>query len=89
MPNGRYTTLYSPDFSAYHRANYGSNGHAFSAAHRCAAHRHHPTTTDGNTGTGLGLTICKSIVDRYGGRIDVTSEPGHGACFKTPMRATQ
>lgn len=36
---------------------------------------------DGEAGTGLGLTICKNIVERYGGRIDVASIPGEGACF--------
>ena len=37
---------------------------------------------DGEGGTGLGLTICKSIVERYGGRIEVNSQSGAGASFR-------
>ncbi|MDR2014076.1 MAG: HAMP domain-containing protein [Azoarcus sp.] len=43
---------------------------------------------DGQRGTGLGLAISKAIMDRFGGRIEVSSTSRHGSNLSLTLRCS-
>lgn len=47
------------------------------------------TTKKEGLGTGLGLSLTRKIVERFGGEIRVKSENGHGAMFEVSFPITE
>jgi K+-sensing histidine kinase KdpD len=55
-------------------------GRVFDRLFRCAS-----AGENGIAGVGLGLTICKAIVDGHGGTITVESKEQTGTTFKVAL----
>jgi PAS domain S-box-containing protein len=68
LPAGRYVAVEIKD-----------DGHGIAAEHMERIFDPYFTTKE--TGTGLGLAVCYSIMEKHGGSIDATSVPGSGATF--------
>jgi len=61
--------------------------HAGPAAHGGISR--YPTTKPMGIGTGLGLSLCRGIIERHDGTLTVMSQPGQGAssCVELPIEA--
>jgi signal transduction histidine kinase len=50
-------------------------------------HRVDSARDQASGGSGLGLSIVRAIVERHGGTVSVSNEPGAGACFDVTLQA--
>ncbi len=44
--------------------------------------------SQGTSGTGMGLAICRAIAETHGGAISVTSQVGHGSVFTFTLKVS-
>jgi two-component system sensor kinase FixL len=54
-----------------------------------AAHLFQPFVTTKRKGMGLGLSICRTIVEAHGGKIWVEDRPGGGTIFRFTLRSAE
>jgi signal transduction histidine kinase len=75
------------------RVSVRDNGPGLSRAERDRVferfHQVGDTLSDRPTGTGLGLPICRQIIEHFGGKIRIQSTPGKGAAFFFTLPASR
>jgi signal transduction histidine kinase len=52
-------------------------------------HLFEPFHTTRLEGTGLGLALCREILQQHGGRIELDQEPNWGAVFRVTLPLTE
>jgi signal transduction histidine kinase len=85
-PERGQVTISTAAEANYLRVSVTDNGHGIRPEHQSLIFEKFQqasddTLTDKPQGTGLGLPICREIVEYFGGRIWVESRPGKGSTF--------
>lgn len=66
----------------YYKLVFSDNGIGFEQKYADQAFQPFRRLTSEYSGTGIGLALCKKIMDNHRGDISVSSEPGKGATFE-------
>lgn len=81
-PTGGRIVLGAEEGRQEHRISVADSGVGISEEHLEKLFRidakHQEAGTDGETGTGLGLVLCRELVKKNGGEIGITSRSGEG-----------
>jgi signal transduction histidine kinase len=85
MPDGGVLRFRTERFDDRVRIEVADSGHGLSEEE--CARLFTPYYTTKRHGTGLGLAIVQSVVSDHGGRISVSSTPGHGTVFTIDLPA--
>jgi PAS domain S-box-containing protein len=89
LPKAEVSLLNLDQGKKYLQISYTDNGIGFGAesANKIFTIFHRLHTRDQYEGTGIGLAICKKIVEHHHGSIQASGEPGKGAAFKIAIPA--
>jgi signal transduction histidine kinase len=86
--DSRMSITFAPDPSQIDRVNIevSDNGSGIDPALQGRIFEPFFTTKPPGTGTGLGLYVCRNLVDQLGGELTVESEAGKGSTFRISLQ---
>jgi CheY-like chemotaxis protein/two-component sensor histidine kinase len=85
MPEGGTLTVETERAEAEAVLRVSDTGIGIDAATRARLFEPYFTTKEPGKGMGLGLSTVSDVVSQHGGRIEVTSVPGHGSTFRISL----
>lgn len=86
-PEGKRLVLRTAMEEGWACLSVADNGSGIPAAARERVFEAFFTTKEPGRGTGLGLPVCKQIVEAHGGSISFETEEGKGTCFRIALPA--
>jgi len=92
MPDGGHVTVRAtPGLSETAHAvliEFTDTGHGVAPENLAKIWEPFFTTKEEGKGTGLGMAICRRIVEEHGGKISISSQPGQGTTVEILLLAT-